>query len=67
MLKNDFRGELALKLNEEQKKAAINIVKAQNKPLPYLLFGPAGSIFDFILMDYILIAFLSKVPVKQVL
>lgn len=40
-----FRGKLASKLNEEQKTAVINIVRGGNKPLPYLLFGPAGVSF----------------------
>lgn len=39
------RGKLALKLNMEQKSAVVNIVKAKNFPLPYLLFGPAGIVF----------------------
>lgn len=44
----NFRGELGSKLNQEQKTAAINIVQADNSPLPYLLFGPAGeSLFDY--------------------
>lgn len=30
-------------LNDEQKNAIINIVRAKNHPLPYLLFGPAGN------------------------
>ncbi|XP_031626698.1 putative helicase mov-10-B.2 isoform X2 [Contarinia nasturtii] len=38
-----FSGLLASNLNDEQKIAAINIVKAQNAPMPYLLFGPAGT------------------------
>ncbi|XP_031626858.1 putative helicase mov-10-B.1 [Contarinia nasturtii] len=35
--------QTALKMNEEQKIAVANIVKAPNAPLPYLLFGPPGK------------------------
>lgn len=36
-------GRLAGDLNAEQKLAVRNIVQAVNKPVPYLLFGPAGD------------------------
>lgn len=36
-----FNGKLADNLNEEQKLAVHNIVKATNYPLPYIVFGPA--------------------------
>lgn len=40
-------------LNEEQRLAVKNIVQAQNKPVPYLLFGPAGaySLFDYFTLE----------------
>lgn len=31
-------------LNTEQAHAVENIVKAENRPLPYLLFGPPGNV-----------------------
>lgn len=48
LFKSDFSGKLALNLNEEQKEAVINIVRAENLPLPYLLFGPAGWFFQLL-------------------
>lgn len=36
-------GKLASNLNEEQKIAVINIMESKNRPLPYLVFGPAGQ------------------------
>lgn len=42
-----FNGRLANNLNEEQKLAVNNIVKATNYPLPYLIFGPPGYTQNF--------------------
>lgn len=49
-------GTLAKELNEEQRLAVKNIVEANNKPVPYLLFGPAGSVqFKSIFFHFFLI------------
>lgn len=41
-----FRSPSSEILNEEQKAAVKNIVNANNRPLPFLLFGPPGQFFN---------------------
>lgn len=48
-LANNFSCTNSERLNDEQKTAIKNIAEGYCRPLPYLLYGPAGVVFKFLL------------------